>query len=77
MKDKLTLKDLVDFVEENKDDFPQGLGTPIACGDSEGNSMHLSITPFSDEISAWTDGDVEEPVKTLFLQYEMHEGHGE
>jgi hypothetical protein len=79
MKDKLTLtlKDLIDFVEENKDDFPQGLETPITCGDSEGNYTHALITPFADEVEHWEDGDVEEPIKTLFLQYEMHENLGE
>lgn len=59
---KVTVRDLVDFVSNDKKNFPKGLDTPITSGDFEGNYYHLLHELMTDS------------GKSVFIGYEMHEG---
>jgi hypothetical protein len=65
-KTGLTLRNLVDFVTANRDKFPFGMDTQIACGDINGDSVHdglgLGTTTFD------SDG-----FKVLFIGYDPNE----
>ena len=41
---KITVRDLVNLVNENKKKFPKGLDTQITCGDYEGNYNHKKMS---------------------------------
>ena len=64
----VTIQDLIDFVNEYKDYFPDGLNTQIFTGDFEGNYTHIKH-----EIQA----DKHKRKKVVVLGYEMHENYGE
>ena len=61
----LTVRDLVELVNENPTIFTKGLDTPIITGDFEGNYLHLKH-----EMHVEPD---ENGVNALLLNYEMHE----
>lgn len=63
----ITVKDLVNFVSNDKKNFPQGLDTPITSGDFEGNFHHVLHELFIDKL-----GEKE----AVFIGYEMHETDG-
>ena len=63
----ITLQDIVDFVNNNKEHFPDGMKTKVFSGDFEGNYTH-----WMHEISSDTLGDD----RVIFLGYEMHEDCG-
>jgi len=62
---KLTVRELVEIVTNDKKAFPNGLDTIITSGDFEGNYQHQMH-------EVMTDGG-----KSVFLGYEMHEGFAE
>lgn len=64
----LTLKDLIEFVESDKELFPKGLDTVVMSGDFEGNYVHEKHEcQYMREDSKY--GTV------LCLGYEMHENY--
>lgn len=60
----ITVKDLVEMIENNKKIFPKGMDTEIWSGDFEGNYTHIKHELMFD------DGKI-------FIGYEMHENMGE
>ena len=65
----LTLKDLIDFVKEHESDFPKGLETPIFCGNKAGDSLHEYLTPRTEEIERFEDGEIVESFNAIMLEY--------
>ena len=63
-----TVRDLVDIVNADKKHFPNGLDTPIATGDFEGNYHHILHEVFH--------GDKVGKNPAILLCYEMHESDG-
>ena len=63
----LTVRDLVNIVNADKH-FPNGLDTPIATGDFEGNYHHILHEVFH--------GDKVGKNPAILLCYEMHESDG-
>lgn len=59
---QLTVRDIVDAVMKEHDNFPRGLDTPVLSGDFEGNYTHKLH-------------EIQHDRGKLFLGYEMHEGH--
>ena len=64
---KVTLKDLVNAVMSNPDNFKDGMDTLIFTGDFEGNYTHHLHEVTMDDYGDKT---------VLFLGYEMHEDCG-
>lgn len=65
--DIITLQDIVDFVNNNKEHFPEGMNTKVFSGDFEGNYTHWMHSLQKDTLG---DDSV------LFIGYEMHEDCG-
>ena len=63
----ITVKDIIDFIEENKEYFPNGLDTVVMSGDFEGNYTHGKH-----EIQIIED---ERCGNIVCLGYEMHENY--
>lgn len=63
---RMTVRDLVEYVQYFEGSFPKGLDTPIDTGDFEGNYTHLKH-----EFQEYHEHG-EEPA--VVLAYEMHEG---
>lgn len=64
---KLTVQDIIDYVNQNPESFPKGLDTPVYSGDFECNYTHAKHklqTIEQDEV-------VNE--NSVCLGYEMHE----
>ena len=67
---QLTVRDIVDAVMKETENFPLGLDTPIQSGDFEGNYTHSRHQIMTNRTNFG-----KKAVKTLFLGYEQHEGH--
>ena len=63
-----TVRDLVDIVNADKKHFPNGLDTPIATGDFEGNYHHH----YHEAYHGYKVGKS----NAILLCYEMHEDNG-
>lgn len=64
----ITIQDLIDYVNENKDQFPNGLNTVIMTADFEGNYLH-------EKHEIYSDNDLNKYGPFIVLCYEMHENY--
>lgn len=62
----ISVRDLVDFIKENKDVFPNGLDTQIICGDDECNSTYQKLG--FQQMTVSDDGE-----NALVITYDMHD----
>ena len=65
---QITVRDIVELVKNEPDNFPKGLDTPIASGDFEGNYLHC--------LHELMNTSLESGERAVFIGYEMHESNG-
>ena len=64
----ITVRDLVDFINSHKDQFPKGLDTVIMTADFESNYLH-------EKHEIYYDRDESKYGPFIALCYEMHENY--
>ena len=64
----ITIQDLIDYVNDNKEQFPEGLNTVIMTADFEGNYLH-------EKHEIYSDNDLNKYGSFIAVCYEMHENY--